>query len=236
MISAGLHSGPGGWFLAAEGAVVHIRERTAVIADVHLGYEWARANGGDCLPAHSLNETIDRLDSLLRRAPITCLIVAGDLVESSRPCPRTARDLEALSRWLTAQGVELIALAGNHDPPQRPPLPETTDVAGWTIGHGHVPIDAPRTISGHHHPVLKARGLTFPCFLVGRSRIILPAFSANAAGVALGALGPSVLVSQSHGTLRCVAGAGETLLDFGPAHELIHAASGRNRIRRRRVS
>ncbi len=32
-----------GWLLSPEGAAIHRRERTAVIADVHLGYEWARA-------------------------------------------------------------------------------------------------------------------------------------------------------------------------------------------------
>ena len=31
-----------GWQFTPEGAVVHAAERTAVIADVHLGYEWAR--------------------------------------------------------------------------------------------------------------------------------------------------------------------------------------------------
>ena len=68
-------------------------ERTAVIADVHLGYEWARGSAGDCVPAHSLDETLARLERLLDRAPIARLVVAGDLVESPRPCRRTAADL-----------------------------------------------------------------------------------------------------------------------------------------------
>ncbi len=55
--------GPDGWKLAPEGAAVHAVERVAVIADVHLGYEWARAAGGDCLPSHSLAETLAKLAS-----------------------------------------------------------------------------------------------------------------------------------------------------------------------------
>jgi uncharacterized protein len=50
------------WRLTPEGAAIHPGERTAVIADVHLGYEWARGSAGDCVPAHSLDETLARLD------------------------------------------------------------------------------------------------------------------------------------------------------------------------------
>src|SRR4051812_36814223 len=71
-------SGPDGWTLMPEGAAVHFAERIAVIADVHLGYEWARAAGGDCLPAHSLAETLCKLAALLDRGPVDHLIVAGD--------------------------------------------------------------------------------------------------------------------------------------------------------------
>src|SRR3954462_3110141 len=105
--------GPDGWRLAPEGAAVLPSERLAVIADVHLGYEWARGAGGDCLPAHSLDETREKLSRLLERVEVGRLIVAGDLVESPRPCPRTARDLDTLSRWLAGRGVTMIALAGN---------------------------------------------------------------------------------------------------------------------------
>ena len=74
-----------GWKFTPEGAVIHAGERTAVIADVHLGYEWARGHAGDCVPAHSLNETLSRLDRLLARDPVERLIVAGDLVHQRGP-------------------------------------------------------------------------------------------------------------------------------------------------------
>src|SRR5271165_7152013 len=104
-----------GWQLAPEGGAIHPGERTAVIADVHLGYEWARGSAGDCIPAHSLTETVTKLDSLLSRGPIDRLIVAGDLVESTRPCARTALELRRLARWLQARDVRLTILRGNHD-------------------------------------------------------------------------------------------------------------------------
>lgn len=215
----GLVPGPGGWYLAPEGAAVHPGERTAVIADVHLGYEWARGAGGDCLPAHSLAETRTKLARLLDRAAIARLVVAGDLVESATFCRRTAEDVRALDRWLGARGVALIALAGNHDPRQVPPLPETREVDGWTIGHGHRPIPAPRVISGHLHPALRTEGLSAPCFLVGPRSIVLPAFSTNAAGWNVAA-GPVPPQPEDEDPLRCIAATGDDLLDFGPLQSL----------------
>ena len=46
------------WQLTPEGAAIHPGEQTAVVADLHLGYEWARGAAGDCVIAHSLGETL----------------------------------------------------------------------------------------------------------------------------------------------------------------------------------
>jgi uncharacterized protein len=212
--------GPDGWRLTAEGAAVHAGERTAVIADVHLGYEWARAAGGDVVPAHSLEETRAKLATLLDRAPIARLVVAGDLVESPRPCPRTDRDVRRLVAWLEARGVELVWLMGDHDPRRVPPLPSRAEVAGWTIAHGSRPIAAPRTISGHHHPALRAEGRAFPCFLVGPATIVLPAFSCNAAGLDIRS-GRLAAIGRE-GSLRCLACSGDGgLMDLGPLATLV---------------
>ena len=219
-------AGPDGWSLAPEGAAVHAGERTAVIADVHLGYEWARAAGGDCLPAHSLAETLGKLASLLGHAPgLARLVVAGDFVESPRPCRRTAADIRGLRDWLEARGVALDLVLGNHDPRRSSGLPLSIEVAGWTVAHGHRPIrGAKKLISGHHHPVLRAGGLTAPCFLVGPSAIVLPAFTPNAAGLPVGS--PGSPASWAEDKLRCLAGLGGELLDFGPLPDLI-ASLGR---------
>ncbi len=205
------------WTLAPEGAAVHEGERTAVIADVHLGYEWARARGGDCVPPHSLRETLERIGSLLARVEIDRLVVAGDLVESSRYCPRTANDVQALRAFLEGHGVEFVWIRGNHDPLHRPALPSRCEVGGWTVSHGDRKLKKGRAIFGHHHPVLKADGLVAPCFLIGPTTLALPAFSPNAAGLdVLGNL-PEPLRREP---LRCVAVLGESVLDFGPIEAL----------------
>src|SRR5271170_1090694 len=95
----------GDWWLTPEGAAIHPAEQTAVVADLHLGYEWARGAAGDSVIAHSLDETLSRLALVLERAPVTRLVVAGDLVESPRPCPRTGTDVGRLREWLAARGI-----------------------------------------------------------------------------------------------------------------------------------
>lgn len=203
-----MHSGPGGWLLAPEGAAVHPDGPSAVIADVHLGYEWARAAGGDLLPAHSARETQERLETLLDRARwVRRLVVAGDLVESFQPCARTSRDLRNLRDWLGRRGVELAPIRGDHD--RRYPWPESLEIQGWTIHHGSRPVSAARGIHGHLHPALKAEGRSFPCFLVGPDRIVLPSFSANAAGL-------DVRSKNMPIGLRCLVFAEPEWLDFGP--------------------
>jgi putative SbcD/Mre11-related phosphoesterase len=210
----------GDWKFTPEGAALHLGERAAVIADVHLGYEWARGAAGDCVPAHSLEETLARLAAVFARASITRLIVAGDLVESARPCRRTDDDLRRLASWLESRGVALLALEGNHDRGRRgmmtgcPRRPATCTLNGWTIAHGHRPIDGERTISGHFHPTLRVHGFAAPCFLAGTGRIVLPAFSRNAAGCDVLA-GPVPREWIDEG-LRCLASTGSELLDFGP--------------------
>jgi putative SbcD/Mre11-related phosphoesterase len=221
-----------GWLLTPEGGIIHQGERTAVIADVHLGYEWARGAAGDCVPAHSLSETVNRLERLLARVPVDRLVVAGDLVESARPCRRTAADVARLRTWLDDRGLRLVLLRGNHDgglewlihhgqaglSTAELAVADELQLDGWTIVHGHSQSSAGRLILGHHHPALKASGKVFRCFLAGPRRIMLPAFSSNAAGLDVGA-GSLARHGVMQG-LRCLASSDGELLDFGPVQEL----------------
>lgn len=221
-----------GWLLTPEGAAIRPDEAAAVVADLHLGYEWARGSAGDCVPAHSLAETTVRLERLLDRAEIHKLVVAGDLVESARPCTRTAADVSGLTGWLREREVELVVVLGNHDRSlpwmcarasgrsgAGPTFADAEQsLAGWTICHGHRPTTAERVVMGHHHPALVVERTTAPCFLVGSRLVILPAFSPNAAGLDVASLAAAKRWPDRE--LRCVAAAGPDLLDFGPLRTL----------------
>lgn len=215
---AGMVPGTDGWWFTSERAAVRLESRTAVIADVHLGYEWARAARGDMVVPHSLEATIERLGRLFDRCPIDRLIVAGDLVESRRGCPRTARQLDALSDWLGLRKVEWTWLAGNHDPPRHPPLPSTLEIDGWTIAHGHAAIEAERLMIGHYHPLLRGPDVEAPCFLASARLMVLPAFTDDAAGHDVTHLG--LPETWRDDQARVIAGLDDALLDFGPIGRL----------------
>jgi putative SbcD/Mre11-related phosphoesterase len=206
------------WLFAPEGAVVHPEHRVAVVADIHLGYEWARAKGGDVLPAHTLDQTRALLNRLFARVAINRLVLAGDIVESRKPCSRTRRDVESLITWLDRKGIESIRVRGNHDSHFSDSHVNEYKIDGWTIHHGHAIRDEGRFIIGHFHPAFGFEGMMARCFLVSARCIVLPAFSTNAAGfdVGSGQL-PAPLRSYN---LRCIASSGEALFDFGPIHRL----------------
>ena len=171
------------------------------------------------IPAHSYQETQDKLERVFDRAMIKTLIIAGDLVETSAPCPRTRRDVRRLVSWLNERSVQLIWLRGNHDPATKPALPSSMIVDGWKIAHGDRPIGKSCAIFGHHHPSLRADGLRAPCFLAGPRTIVLPAFSPNAAGLDI--LSMRLPACFKREPLRCIAGMGEELLDFGCVEDLL---------------
>lgn len=213
-----------GWLLTPEGGAIHLDQRAAVVADVHLGYEWARGEAGDSIPAHSLAEALDRLARLFARAEVRRLIVAGDLVESPRPNARTAADVRRLGDWLSARSVDWTIIPGNHDRALSGladlPIEPTgvLNLAGWTIQHGDRPPVGDRIIIGHHHPTFRAEGFAAPCFLAGPRLLILPAFTNNAAGLDLATTQPPLFWRGAG--LRCLAAAGDEILDFGPLETL----------------
>jgi putative SbcD/Mre11-related phosphoesterase len=200
------------WLLTPHRAAIHGPTATAVIADLHLGYEHARRHSGEAVPDTGTDETIAALTALLAFHPIRRLVIAGDLVEN-----RTGSALVGdFRQWLHGVGVELAGIVpGNHDrclsavPGDLPIFPEGIGLNGWRVVHGDDTLPAGKLVMGHFHPCLRWPGdLTAPCYLVGASHLILPAFSADAAGA-------NVLGVRRWRNYRCCAIAGEEVLDFG---------------------
>ncbi len=181
-----------------EGAAIHPGERTAVVADVHLGYEWAAGAAGIACRRIRWRRPWSG-SPRCSPAPMARLVVAGDLVESGRPCRTDRRRCPAAARLARIAGRDAAGARRQPRPrasrsggaaggrphrrrPARVPPARELHVDGWTIAHGDRPIVGERTVSGHFHPVLRVEGIAAPCFLAGPDRIVLPAFSANAAG------------------------------------------------------
>ena len=210
------------WLLTPERAIVHLPTATAVLADVHLGYGQARRRGGEAVPAYDWDDTVSALSGLFSRRPVRRLVIAGDLIENRAG----ENDLKALWTWLRGTGVELAGVVpGNHDrgwdPSGVPVYPRGFELGSWRVLHGDRKLPAGRLILGHFHPCLRWGGVAAPCFLVGERHIVLPAFSADAAGV-------NVLGVRRWRLYRCAVIAGTTVLDLGEA--------GRLRRKRKRAS
>src|SRR5690349_12356592 len=91
------------WLLTPERAAVHVPTATAVVADLHLGYDQARRHGGEAVPTFGLEEIVADLSKLVERSGFRRLVVAGDLCEG-----RGADEaIEGLLGWVEGNGVEL---------------------------------------------------------------------------------------------------------------------------------
>jgi putative SbcD/Mre11-related phosphoesterase len=200
------------WLLTPQRAAVHLPTATVVLADLHLGYAAVRCATGEAVPAASLDELVAALTALRARYGIRRLVIAGDLFEDAR----RSRPVDRLLRWLRKEGLELTGIVpGNHDhglSPEDEPLPlcpEGILLGGWRVVHGDGRLPAGRLVQGHIHPCFRwGAQVKAPCFLVGKDRIILPAWSADATGV-------NVLRGQRWRTYRCCVIVGEEVLDFG---------------------
>ncbi len=116
--------------------------------------------------------------------------------------------------WLTASGVELVAVVpGNHDRGlEKTTLPvrqEGVPLGRWLIIHGDRERPEGNVVQGHEHPYMRWRpGVEGPCFLARKDHLVLPAYSADAAG-------GNVLRGVRWQDYRCCVIAGQEVLDFG---------------------
>jgi metallophosphoesterase superfamily enzyme len=207
----------GEWLLTPARAAVHVPTRTAVVADLHLGYDRVRRRGGEAVPARPLAAELAPLADLLARRGLRRLVIAGDLFEDGR-CQRE-EVVEELLGWLGQADVELAGVVpGNHDrglgSSRLPVCPEGVVLGGWRVVHGDGERPPGPVVQGHEHPCLRWRpGVEGPCFLVGEGHLVLPAYSRDAAG-------GNVLGRARWAGYRCCAIAGEAVLDFGAVEGL----------------
>jgi metallophosphoesterase superfamily enzyme len=225
------------WLLTAQRVAVHLPTRTAVVADLHLGYAEARRRRGDAVPSESLSKLLEPLLRVKQHHAARRLVIAGDLLEDG-DCREA---LAEFWKWLDESEMDLIALVpGNHDlglellagAKSRLPLcPQGIDVGAWRIVHGEGSLPDVPVVHGHVHPYLrwspKSRAnrprfvrsrfapdtLDGPCYLSGQARLILPAFSKEAAGV-------NILSERRWRALCCHMIAGNRLHDLGEVSTL----------------
>lgn len=175
------------WWLTPQRIALHGPTRTAVLADLHLGYDEARRRSGEAIPAVAVEEVLAPLAEVCREWDCGRIVVAGDLFE--RSC--TEELLAAMESWQQTRGLESFVLVpGNHDrglarfADRLALFPEGFPLGDWLVVHGDrsVPGDRP-VVLGHWHPSVFHRGRKRPCYLASPSGLVLPAYSGDAAGV-----------------------------------------------------
>jgi putative SbcD/Mre11-related phosphoesterase len=170
------------------------KERTFVIADLHLGYEAeARAEGAG-VPSTQYKIIERRIEAILKRYEPARLVIAGDLKHSLGRNRRQEWDeVYALLDILDGR-CEPVILRGNHDNflgtilrRRKLDMLDSLRIGQFVIAHGHAKARRPAKgwlALGHEHPSLRVRDelgarAGAPCFLWSSAEkiVVMPAFS-----------------------------------------------------------
>ncbi|RUS63220.1 ligase-associated DNA damage response endonuclease PdeM [Pseudorhodobacter sp. E13] len=167
------------------GALYWPEQNLLCVADLHLGKSARLARrGGSLLPPYEVAETLTRLDADIAATAPKTVVCLGDSFDDMH----SAAALDASHRqWLLRlmAGRDWIWIAGNHDPA---PLDlGGSDRAELRLGplcFRHIAEPgAAGEISGHYHPKARLASRARPCFVLGRNRLILPAYGTYTGGL-----------------------------------------------------
>ena len=160
-----------------------------IVADVHWGKAATFRSAGIPIPGGGTRHDLERLDAAVARTGARRLVVLGDLfhAKAGRVASRTLADLR---HWRDARDtLEIELVRGNHDRHAGDPPPDLgitcvdapAFLPPFVLRHQPAPSEHGYTLAGHVHPgiVLAGAGLfreRLPCFVVGESVAVLPAF------------------------------------------------------------
>jgi DNA ligase-associated metallophosphoesterase len=174
--------------LLAERALHWPRARMLFVADVHLGKGAAFRAGGIAIPRGATATDLARLGRLVARTQCAHLVVLGDFLHAA--AGRVPALDAAFVAWRAAhEALAITVVRGNHDAKAGDPPPawgvaavdDPHLVAPFVLCHEPSTPNAGYALCGHVHPGVRVAGtacesVRVPCFVVGRRRMLLPAF------------------------------------------------------------
>ncbi len=178
-------------FLASpDGALFWPTERALLVADLHLEKASWFARLGQMLPPYDSHATLSALDRDIDRTGAALLYCLGDSFHDRFGCDRLPTAARNLLASLTAR-LDWIWITGNHDAGFIDHcggrIEDEVHVAGITLRHEAVAHDPTPEISGHFHPKLrmtmKGRSVSRRCYVVSKTKLILPAYGALTGGL-----------------------------------------------------
>jgi len=184
------------------GALIWPRLSLMAVADLHLEKGSACARRGQLVPPLDSQVTLARLQNLVARYAPDKIVAVGDSFHDDGAASRlSAADFALLKN--IAGAAQMVWVSGNHDPSPPCNLPGEcvkSYSAGKIVFRHQAQSGARGEISGHYHPkarvVTRAGEIVRPCFMAGRTKIILPAFGAYTGGLDISAPAISTLFPE----------------------------------------
>jgi uncharacterized protein len=206
-------------FLVTDRTALFWPERAAlIVADLHLEKASWFALDGQMLPPHDTMATLDRLARLIKETGAREIWCLGDNFHDDAGASRMTESARSVLAELT-QSYDWHWITGNHDEHLPPHIGGTimieAEVDSLILRHRANLAEFRAELSGHFHPKYRAQsargGVTRPCFVESRSKLILPAFGSLTGG--LQAQHPEILAAAGNAAEALVA-SGNRLLRF----------------------
>jgi len=178
------------FFATADGALFWRAQQALLVADLHLEKASWFARFGQFLPPYDSHATLMTLARAVEETRATRLYCLGDSFHDRFGCDRLPADARSLLTELTSK-LDWTWIVGNHDPGFADHcggrIEDEVEIAGIVLRHEAVRDDTRPELSGHFHPKLrlqlKGRRVSRRCFVVSRSKMILPAFGSLTGGL-----------------------------------------------------
>ncbi len=169
------------------------REKMLVIADIHFGKAAAFRAQGVPVPRGTTSQNLAALDELMDLHETTQIVFLGDFLHAR--ASHASATVAAMLAWrLRNPAVRLILVRGNHDVRAGDPsaslgiemVDEPFNAGAFSFCHHPDVAGDGYVLAGHVHPVYRLStrldSLRLPCFLAGKTRMVLPSFGAFTGG------------------------------------------------------
>ena len=179
-----------GCHLRHDGTCFLPANRCLLVADLHLGKDASFRSMGIPVPAQLNAETLSRLDRAVHETRPQRAVILGDLVHDQHSLTNAV--IDQFDAFLSKQcDIEFQLVLGNHDrraisrwPKQwRLMVRHSITIDRMQLVHdiaGVNPESNAFVVGGHWHPVVRLGGradaVRVPCFVLGESYAVLPAF------------------------------------------------------------
>ena len=143
------------------------KQRTVIIADLHLGWEVAFAEKGIHVPSQ-MPKLLQKMTEIIQQTRPQTLLLLGDIKHTiTKTATEEWRDIPDFFEPLTKQVQSIKIIQGNHDGNLEPLLPEAVEIlpaTGTKINdagffHGHTwpapeLLECQTLVMGHVHPIV----------------------------------------------------------------------------------